>query len=227
MDKRPLLNVKSLKEQVYEYLREQMRTGALRPGSVIDMEETSGRLGVSKTPLRDALLLLETEGFVSILPRRKVVVNPLTLQDIKDFYEILGALEATALSAARGRLGSAELALMEELNAEMKQAIDRNDFDLYYEKNLAFHNVFLGLSGNEYLIKTVNTLKKRLYDFPRQEGFVKEWEQASICEHSALIERLRRGSIGEAVEQIRDIHWSFAVQEKFIVRYYALAHPAG
>ncbi len=160
MEKRPILNVKSLKEQVYGYLREQMRTGGLRPGSVIDMEETSGRLGVSKTPLRDALLLLEMEGFVSILPRRKVIVNPLTFQDIRDFYEILGALEATALGAAFDRLGEAELSLMETLNAEMKQAIDQDDFDLYYEKNLAFHNVFLNLSGNGYLKKTVNTLKK-------------------------------------------------------------------
>ena len=227
MDKRPILNVKSLKEQVYEYLREQMRTGSLRPGSIIDMEETSGRLGVSKTPLRDALLLLETEGFVSILPRRKVIVNPLTLQEIRDFYEILGALEATALSAAFGRIGAVELGLMETLNSEMKQAIDRNDFDLYYEKNLAFHDVFLSLSGNGYLKKTVNTLKKRLYDFPRPEGFVKEWEQASIGEHAALIDSLRRGSVREAVEQIRDIHWSFAVQERFIARYYTLAPPAG
>jgi DNA-binding GntR family transcriptional regulator len=227
MDKRPILNVKSLKEQVYEYLREQMRTGGLRPGSIIDMEETSGRLGVSKTPLRDALLLLETEGFVSILPRRKVIVNPLTLQDIRDFYEILGALEATALSAAFGRLGAAEVGHMEALNAEMKLAIDRNDFDLYYEKNLAFHNVFLSLSGNGYLKKTVNTLKKRLYDFPRAQGFVKEWEQASVGEHAALIDCIRRGSARESVEQIRDVHWSFAVQERFIARYYTQARPAG
>ena len=227
MEKRPILNVKSLKEQVYEYLREQMRTGVLRPGSVIDMEETSGRLGVSKTPLRDALLLLEMEGFVSILPRRKVVVNPLTLQDIRDFYEILGALEAAALGAAFDRLGEAELSLMETLNAEMKQAIDQDDFDLYYEKNLAFHNVFISLSGNGYLKKTVNTLKKRLYDFPRQAGFVKEWEQASIGEHADLVALIRRGNAREAVDQIRAVHWSFAVQEKFIARYYTLAHPEG
>jgi len=227
MEKRPILNIKSLKEQVYEYLREQMRTGVLRPGSVIDMEETSGRLGVSKTPLRDALLLLEVEGFVSILPRRKVVVNPLTLQDIRDFYEILGALEAVALGAAFDRLGEAELSLMETLNAEMKQAIDQDDFDLYYEKNLAFHNVFLSLSGNGYLKKTVNTLKKRLYDFPRQAGFVKEWEQASIGEHADLVAQIRRGNACEAVNQIRAVHWSFAVQEKFIAKYYTLAHPEG
>jgi DNA-binding GntR family transcriptional regulator len=227
MDKRPLLNVKSLKEQVYEYLREQMRKGGLGSGSTIDMEETSKRLGVSKTPLRDALLLLETEGFVSVLPRRKVVVNPLTLQDIKDYYEILGALEATALGAAFARLGPAEIAHMEALNAAMKRAIEGDDFDLYYEKNLAFHDVFLGLSGNEYLKKTVNTLKKRLYDFPRREGFVKEWEQSSIGEHAGLLEALRRGDREAAVEQIRGVHWSYAVQEKFLVRYYAQAAVAG
>jgi DNA-binding GntR family transcriptional regulator len=201
--------------------------GQIKAVDGLTLTVTSGRLGVSKTPLRDALLLLETEGFVSILPRRKVIVNPLTLQDIRDFYEILGALEATALSAAFGRLGAAEVGHMETLNAEMKQAIDRNDFDRYYEKNLAFHNVFLSLSGNGYLKKTVNTLKKRLYDFPRPEGFVKEWEQASIGEHAALIDSLRRGNVREAVEQIRDVHWSFAVQEPFIVRYYTLALPAG
>ena len=92
MDNKPLINIKSLKEQVYEYLREQMRTGDILPGSVIDMEETSKKLGVSKTPLRDALLQLEMEGFVSIIPRRKVVVNVLSIQDIKNYYEIIGAL---------------------------------------------------------------------------------------------------------------------------------------
>ena len=108
-DPKPLLNIKSLKEQVYEYLREQMRTGGLRPGSAIDMEETSRRLGVSETPLRDALLQLEMEGFVTILPRRKIVVNALTLRDIRDFYEIIGALESAALRAAFARLGADEV----------------------------------------------------------------------------------------------------------------------
>src|SRR5512136_3202318 len=97
MDRKPILNIKSLKEQVYEYLREQMRHGHILPGSVIDMEETSRRLGVSKTPLRDALLQLEMEDFVSILPRRKVVVNVLTEEDIRNYYDIIGALESVAL----------------------------------------------------------------------------------------------------------------------------------
>lgn len=223
MENKPVLNIKSLKEQVYEYLREQMRIGAILPGSVIDMEETSKKLGVSKTPLRDALLQLEMEGFVSILPRRKVVVNVLTIQDIKNYYEIIGALESTALLSALDNLKESDIQYLEKLNAEMKDAIDNDNFDLYYEKNLIFHSVFLNLSGNENLKKIVNTLKKRLYDFPRQKGFVKEWEQASIGEHAELVRLIGMNDRQKAVNFIRDIHWSFKVQEKFVNLYYAKA----
>ena len=223
VDKKPLLTIKSLKEQVYEYLREQMRSGLLLPGSVIDMEETSKKLGVSKTPLRDALLQLEMEGFVSILPRRKVIVNVLSLQDIKNMYEIIGALESEALLSALDRLQDSDIRHLDALNREMKEAIDKDDFDLYYEKNLRFHDVFLGRSGNENLVKIVNTLKKRLYDFPRQQGFVKEWEQASIGEHGQLVELIRRKARAEAVAFIRDVHWSFRVQEQYIIKYYTRA----
>jgi DNA-binding GntR family transcriptional regulator len=221
MDGKPILNLKSLKEQVYEYLREQMRTGALLPGSVIDMEETSRKLGVSKTPLRDALLQLEMEDFVSILPRRKVVVNVLTEDDIRNYYDIIGALESIALLNAFDRLRPADVDVMQALNDAMKRAIAENDFDRYYEKNVAFHNTFLSLCGNESLIKIVNRLKKRLYDFPRSKGFVKEWEQASIGEHQALVDLIRQGRRQEAANHIRDVHWSFKVQEEFVHRYYA------
>jgi DNA-binding GntR family transcriptional regulator len=221
MDGKPILNLKSLKEQVYEYLREQMRTGAILPGSVIDMEETSRKLGVSKTPLRDALLQLEMEDFVSILPRRKVVVNVLSEDDIRNYYDIIGALESVALLKAFDCLRPADIDVMQALNDAMKKAIDSNDFDRYYEKNLAFHNTFLNLCGNESLIKIVNRLKKRLYDFPRSKGFVKEWEQTSIGEHQALVDLIRRGKRQEAANHIRDVHWSFKVQEEFVHRYYA------
>jgi DNA-binding GntR family transcriptional regulator len=220
MDQKPVLNVKSLKSQVYEYLREQMRRGDILPGSVIDMEETSQKLGVSKTPLRDALLQLEMEHFVSILPRRKVVVNVLTVQDIRNYYQIIGALESTALVAGFDKIGAAEIEAMAELNAGMKEAIEQNDFDLYYERNLAFHNTFLNPCGNAYLIEIVNVLKKRLYDFPRQKGFVKEWEAASVGEHARLLEAIREGRSLDAANFIRDVHWSFEVQEKFIEKYY-------
>lgn len=220
MDGKPILNVKSLKEQVYEYIREQMRTGRILPGSAIDMEETSKKLGVSKTPLRDALLQLEMEGFVTILPRRKIVVNTLTEEHIRNYYEIIGSLESMALLKAFDRLGKPAVDAMQALNDAMKQAVAAGDFDLYYEHNLAFHNTFLDLCGNASLVKLVRVLKKRLYDFPRQRGFVKEWEESSILEHQALIDLIRAGKRLEAANHIRDVHWSFQVQERFVRRYY-------
>ena len=220
MDAKPILNVKSLKEQVYDFLREQLRRGEILPGSVIDMEETSKKLGVSRTPLRDALLQLESEDFVAILPRRKVVVNVLTVEDIKNYYEIIGALESIAIIKAFDRMSQKDIDYMEQMNREMKQAIEANDFDLYYEKNLNFHSVYLDLCGNEKLIRIVNTLKKRLYDFPRRQGFVKEWEEASIKEHARLIQLLREGKKEEAARFMRDVHWSYEVQQKYIVEYY-------
>jgi DNA-binding GntR family transcriptional regulator len=227
MDRKPILNIKSLKEQVYEYLRDQMRHGGILPGSAIDMEETSKKLGVSKTPLRDALLQLEMEEFVTILPRRMIVVNALTEQDVRNYYEVIGALESMALLKAFERMKPSDIGRMEALNTGMAKAVADNDFDLYYDKNLAFHNTFLDLCENPSLVKIVNNLKKRLYDFPRVKGFIKEWEEASVGEHQALIDLLRAGRSQDAANHIRDVHWSFEVQEGFVRRYYpAIARPA-
>ncbi len=223
MPRKSVLNIKSLKEQVYDYLREQMERGEIRPGAVINMEDTSRELGVSKTPLRDALLQLESENFVTILPRRGVVVNVLTLEDIKRYYEILGALESAALLSCFGRIKKTHIDRLKTLNAKMSRAIARDNFNSYYQNNLNFHNVFLDLCGNDLLKKIVNNLKRKLYDFPRQQGFVKEWELESIEEHEKIVELIEKGKSQEASNYIRDVHWSFGVQEKYIQRYYSQA----
>jgi DNA-binding GntR family transcriptional regulator len=223
---RPILNVKSLKEQVYDYLRQQLRSGEILPGSVINLDETSRKLGVSRTPLRDALLQLESEGFVTIYPRRGVIVNTLSLEDIRNYYQIIGALESTAVLQAFDKLGEDELQTMEKIIEGMKTAIESDDFDLYYEKNLALHNVYLALCGNENLVRIVRTLKRRLYDFPRQLGFVKEWELASIAEHTELLQLLKQRNAAEAAAYVRDVHWSYRVQERYINQYYRKASSA-
>ena len=223
MPRKSLLNFKSLKEQVYDYLREQMEMGEIRPGAFINMEETSRELGVSKTPLRDALLQLEAENFVSILPRRGVIVNVLTLEDIKRYYEILGALESSALLSCFNKLKKTDIKKLKTLNERMARAISDDDFNAYYQYNLKFHNVFLDLCGNDLLKKMVNNLKRKLYDFPRQQGFVKEWEVESIQEHAKLVALIELGKSQEASSYIRDVHWSYAVQEKYIQKYYSHA----
>jgi DNA-binding GntR family transcriptional regulator len=197
-----------------------MQKGEIRPGSVINMDETSKKLGISKTPLRDALLQLEMESFVSILPRRGVVVNLLTLKDIREYYEIIGSLESNALLRAFDKITQDDVKALQDLNDEMEEAIHQDNFSLYYKMNLIFHNAFLNMCGNSNLAKIVNNLKKRLYDFPRQEGFVKKWELASIREHRELVKLISKGKRKDAASFIRDVHWSYDVQERFIKDYY-------
>jgi DNA-binding GntR family transcriptional regulator len=221
MTKSFVLDRRSLKEQVYDHLRGEMQRGRLEAGSFLDMDGICGRLGVSKTPLREALLQLEMEDFVTILPRRGVRVNGLSLDEIRNDYEIIGALEAKALRSSFARLKPAEIKLLESLVQGMDKALRAGNFDLYYERNLRFHDVYLEACGNPALIKVVRTIKKRLYDFPRRSRFVKEWEQASIGEHRQLLRLIREGRREEAVRFIEDVHWSFRVQEPFIRKYYA------
>jgi DNA-binding GntR family transcriptional regulator len=217
-----ILNLKSLKEQVYDYLRKQMQIGKIKPGSVINMDAHSRVLGVSKTPLRDALIQLEMEGFVSILPRRGVVVNVLSVEDIKNYYQVIGALESTAVLGASAVMNRTCIEEMEKLNKKMRVSLEKNNFGSYYENNLKLHDVYIGLCGNEVLRRSVDTLKKRLYDFPRRSKFVKEWEESSVIEHQKLISLLCSGKITDAANFIRDVHWSFKVQEKYIKKYYDL-----
>lgn len=214
------ISLKSLREQVYEGLRIQMNEGRVRPGAFLNLNEISNELGMSRTPLRDALFQLEFEGFVTIFPRRGVMVNALTLEKIRSIYEILGALESSVMVHAALRFSDDAVVMMEKHNQQMRKALDRNNFSAYYEANLKLHNVYLDMSDNAELLNLIKMNKERLYDFPRNKVYVKEWEQHSVGEHDELIGHLRRGRFNDAADFMRDVHWSFSVQERFIRKYY-------
>lgn len=212
---------RSLREEVYEYLRGRMNQGRLRPGNYLDLNALAEELGTSRTPLRDALLRLESEGFVEIQNRRGVRITELTLDWIRDIYEILGGLESVALTSVADRITPDTVSRMEALNGEMSAALDAEDFGRFYDANLAFHDTYLDLSSNTELVRRIHILKQRLYDFPRLEGYVPEWERASVGEHRSLVEHLKKGEVREAADLLRDVHWSFEYQERYIRRYYA------
>lgn len=214
------LYFKSLREQVYDYLKKSLNEGTIKPGDSIDMKEISERLGISRTPLRDALLQLEVEGFVKIFPRKGVVVRKLTVEDIRNFYEILGALESEVIITVAPLLRRQHIEAMKIYNKAMIEALEQDDFDLYYENNLHMHNVLLSLSKNQIMLRTIQLYKERLYDFPRKRGYVKEWEVTSTGEHATLIAYLEEGRYREAADYMRDVHWSFDVQKHFVDRYY-------
>ncbi len=193
--------VRSLREQIYDHLKLRMQEGRLAPGANLDLKALEAEIGISRTPLRDALLQLASAGFVEILPRRGVRVVALTIERIRDHYEILGALETAALRAGADRLTPALVDSMEAMNEEMRAALEVDDFDRFYARNLAFHECWLELSENGELKRTVRILKQRLYDFPRHPDFVKEWEVASTGEHATIVRLLREGDVAGAGER--------------------------
>lgn len=217
---KPLLQTRSLREQVYDYLRGEMNNGGLQPGSFVDLNALATQLGISRTPLRDALLQLEVEGFVEILPRRGFRLKPITLTEIRNIYQIVGALESAALAVAGPRLGSEGLGRMRAANVAMREAIAVQDYEAFFTHNLAFHGVFLEAAENPRMEGLVRSLKQRLYDWPRRKVFLKRWEDRSIEEHQELLELLEAGRFEAAAAFHRDVHWCFEVQESFVRTYY-------
>ena len=217
------LDVLPLREHVYAYLRKQMNLGALTPGSTINIKEIAAHLGISNTPLRDALIQLEIEGFVTILPRRGVRVNILKLQDVKNAYDAIGMVEASIVQNCFERIKPSHHAKLEKLNQIMISDIEKNDFKRLFKTNIEFHDVYINVSGNELLKKFMLPIKHRLYDFPRH-NYDSEWEMRNCMEHQTFIDHLKTGNSQKAAEILKDVHWSFEFQEHFIEKFYRIAN---
>ena len=219
-----VLEIRSLREQVYEYFRSEIQAGRLIPGAFIKLNEISDHLGISKTPLRDALIQLECEGFVSILPRRGVVVNKLDLTEIRNVLEIVGALESAAIISVFPDITSSHIRAMETINAKMRTIMHAQEYrrfdQRYYQLNIAFHDVFLNLSGNAALRRIVMPIKQRLYDFPRLT-YIKAWELINCDEHDEFIRWLKNDQPEKAAALWRERHWSFRAHEEYIREFYA------
>ncbi|MEH0019457.1 MAG: GntR family transcriptional regulator [Desulfobacter sp.] len=219
---KPRLNVLSLREQVYEYLRNEMITGGLVPGSTINLNKIAERLGISKTPLRDALIHLELEGFVTILPRRGVMVNALEMKDVEDAYHSIGIIEAAIVQDCFEKIKSAHISRLERLNEQMRKDIREDDFSKLFKTNLAFHDVVNSLSDNPLLEKFIFPIKHRLYDFQGQ-SYIPEWELRNCDEHDQFIGFLKERNPSEAARVLKDVHWSYKIQESFIRQFYAMS----
>ncbi len=213
-------SIEPLRERVYAYLRDRINTHQLGGGEFLDLDGIGTELGMSRTPLRDALFQLESEGFVTIFPRRGVMVNNLKLKTIRDIYEIIGALESAALISVALKIEDRDVMRMHELNDTMEAALQRGDSEAYYRMNVLFHDVFLDKSDNAELVRHARIQRERLYDFPRTRGFLKEWDESNLSEHREMVRMLDVRNFNAAAEYLRDVHWSFSVQERFIRKYY-------
>ncbi len=223
MDASLVIN-KTLKEQVLVYLRDQMRRGCLSPGEKLNLRAISQSLGLSITPLRDALLQLEVEGFVEIQPRRGIYITELNLKDFKDLYEIIGVLEHTAIRSIRDRITPELIDRLMACNQRLKTAIQVQDIDQIYLENLNFHALYLDFCENPFLLKTLRTLRLRLFDFPRMRSFSQDWWESSWEEHQRFIEFLTEGQVDQAADFMQKVHFAFDYQEHYVHQYH---FPAG
>jgi DNA-binding GntR family transcriptional regulator len=221
-----------LRKQVYDYLRELLISGRLKAGDFINQAELTATLGISRTPLRDSLMQLEAEGFVSIIPCKGVRINPLTRDAVKNIYQIAGALEAAAFESVFHLVTKERLNELEELTRKTESLMERGDFGLCHENNVAFHETILELCDNGELLKMLRRSRQRLYHFPGvrtpdlSTAAVKltSWEREYWAQHHRIIALFREGTPREVADYIRYVHWDFEGVEDRIALFYRLAN---
>ena len=194
-----------LRTQVYEYLRRELREENLKPGMSVSMSELITHLGISRTPLRDALLQLQNEGFVTFLPQRGIRINELTQTDIENMYEMLGALDSRILLAVFDRIGRRQIEQMKRLITEMGKNLEKRNFPRYWNLNTAYHNVYLGLSTNKLILNHINILRQRLFEFGKKDWSL-ERKHVIHREHLTLVELIEKGDAVAAADFMRDQH---------------------
>ena len=147
----------SLRERVYRHLEAALREGQLHHGTCLDQDRLCEELGVSRTPLRDALLRLEAEGFVTIQPRKGVYITPVSDAFVKSACQILGALEADCLDTVFPLLTSRHIRQLEESNKRQEQFLERRQAVEYHAEIIL--NVVIKV---KYFIETASEKSMRV-----------------------------------------------------------------
>lgn len=213
----------TLREKVYNFFKEELFCGNLVPGSFIDQNELCEKFKISRAPLRDALIQLEAEQFVEIKPRHGVLIKKISIQDVRDLYDLLGTLEASVVLTEKTKIDALYTSKMEVYNDQLYDTLENNKFDEYYELNWKFHDVFLSASRNRMIRRIIKPCRQRLYDFPRMK-YDKEWERINLNEHQRLIDSLKSHNYLGAASILKYEHWSFELHKKRIEKFYNLTH---
>lgn len=212
----PAVRPETIADKIHARLRKAIATGVYRPGQRILEKSLSSGLGVSRTPIREALLRLQTEGVVVCNSRRSYNVRVLTVDDVREIYETLGILEGAAVAAVTSLLGDADLKELRRLNRLMAQAAGRADLLAFGQWNREFHDVFLLKLPNSVLRDTCTTVRGPLYTFPVHRGSLADWLGKSVAEHRTIIRLAASGKPEALGVYFRDVHWSFERNHQYI-----------
>lgn len=177
--------------EVADRLRAMIRSHALASGEWIDETRLTGLLGISRTPLREALKVLATEGLVRLEPRRGCFVNELSLQDLEDIFPLMAMLEGRCAHEAAIKASDADLAALEPLHRALAEHAAAGRIDAYYDTNALIHEAVQALARNHWLSDMVGNLRKVLSLF-RHKSLVLSGRMADSCaEHLAIFAALK------------------------------------
>ena len=202
---------KSQTSRAVEALRELIFTGELPAGSNHLESELAERLGMSRTPVREATLMLEAQGLLEVRPRKGVRILSLSVEDMGEIYEILTELESLAAErAAAKQYGADELSVLAHAIKEMEKAVTEENREAWAEADEVFHRELVRLSGNSRIAAIVNTYNDQVRRARSMTLNMRPMPVKSNRDHHALFDAISAGNASEA----RKIHWTHRSEAK-------------
>lgn len=194
----------SLSLQAVDLLRERIYAHTLAPGQRLDETVLATQLGISRTPLREALKVLAAEGLVDLQPHRGCFVTELSLQDLEDIFPIMAMLEGRVAREVAEKRGPDQLQALDALHERLEHHAAAGRIDEYYETNYVFHDTLQTYAGNRWLQGVIGDLRK-LLKLSRHHSLRLEGRLAqSLAEHRALMRALHAGDADAADGVMRD-----------------------
>ncbi|MEZ7172212.1 GntR family transcriptional regulator [Sporosarcina sp. OR05] len=201
----------SLTDHVYNYIVEQINSGTLQSNKKINENVVSEALNVSRTPVREALIQLASEGLLENVPRKGFFIKNLSKEEAMETYFIIGALDGLAASLSTPLLKEKHLKEMEFYIESIDLAINTGNFAMYHKMQEAFHHVYLSLCPNQSLVNLLLKLEKKfLKNFEWMEDH--EWTASKLTEtnneHRHMLELFRTGKTSELEVFMKEVHWN-------------------
>lgn len=192
LDRVTTLTRRSLHDELADHLRDLISAGDIKPGQKVPEKDLCERFGVSRTPLREALKVLASEGIVTLTQNRGASVTALTEQDLDDVFPVLGALEALSGEIACKHITDDEIAAIADLHNEMVTHYNNGDLNPYFRCNRAIHNAIMEATRNAALQSTYKTLASRIMAARYMANMTpSRWAQA-VAEHEDILDALKK-----------------------------------
>ncbi len=204
-----------LRDVVFNTLRKAILTGELKPGERLMEIHLANQLGVSRTPIREAIRKLELEGLVIMIPRRGAEVAQITEKSLKDVLEVRKALDALCVELACDRITEEEKQNLKKACDDFEQATITGDATTIAAADVALHDIIVEATGNKRLIQLINNLSEQMYRYRFE--YIKDEQQHTnlVEEHRMIYESIIKQDKGKAAEAAK-LH--IDNQEKSIIR---------